>query len=77
MSKTVEHLMAAFAGESQANRKYLAYAKEGRQGRQTPGCQAFPRRAEAETIHAHAHLQQREENRRHRRQSSGCLPVNL
>ena len=28
MSKTLENLMAAFAGESQANRKYLAYAKE-------------------------------------------------
>ena len=26
MSKTLENLMAAFAGESQANRKYLAYA---------------------------------------------------
>jgi len=28
MSKTKENLMAAFAGESQANRKYLAYAKQ-------------------------------------------------
>ena len=27
MSKTLENLMAAFAGESQANRKYLAYAQ--------------------------------------------------
>ena len=36
MSKTLENLMAAFAGESQANRKYLAYAqaadKEGLSG---------------------------------------------
>ena len=28
MSKTPENLMAAFAGESQANRKYLAYANK-------------------------------------------------
>ncbi|MFZ7119878.1 MAG: rubrerythrin family protein, partial [Eubacteriaceae bacterium] len=26
-NKTLENLMAAFAGESQANRKYLAYSK--------------------------------------------------
>ena len=31
MSKTLEDLMAAFAGESQANRKYLAYAKKADQ----------------------------------------------
>jgi rubrerythrin len=28
MSKTIEDLQAAFAGESQANRKYLAFAKK-------------------------------------------------
>ena len=28
MSKTIENLQAAFAGESQANRKYLAFAKK-------------------------------------------------
>ena len=27
-NKTLENLMEAFAGESQANRKYLAYAKK-------------------------------------------------
>jgi rubrerythrin len=27
MSKTIENLLAAFAGESQANRKYLAFAE--------------------------------------------------
>jgi len=29
MSKTIDDLKAAFAGESQANRKYLAFAKKG------------------------------------------------
>jgi len=27
-NKTIDNLMAAFAGESQANRKYLAYSKK-------------------------------------------------
>ena len=31
MSKTSENLAAAFAGESQANRKYLAFAKKAEQ----------------------------------------------
>ena len=35
MTKTDENLKAAFAGESQANRMYLAFAKEGR-GRRLP-----------------------------------------
>ena len=32
-NKTMENLMAAFAGESQANRKYTAYAKKAEIGR--------------------------------------------
>lgn len=56
MSKTLENLMAAFAGESQANRKYLAYAqaadKEGLSG----VAKVFRAAAAAETIHAHTHL---------------------
>ena len=56
MSKTQENLMAAFAGESQANRKYLAYAqaadKEGLSG----VAKVFRAAAAAETIHAHTHL---------------------
>ena len=31
MSKTIEHLKEAFAGESQANRKYLAFAAKADQ----------------------------------------------
>ena len=56
MSKTVEHLMAAFAGESQANRKYLAYAKEADKEGKPQVAKLFRAAAEAETIHAHAHL---------------------
>jgi rubrerythrin len=56
VSKTLENLKAAFAGESQANRKYLAYAaaaeKEGHPG----VAKLFKAAAAAETVHAHAHL---------------------
>ena len=41
---TQDNLQSAFAGESQANRKYLAYAREGRQGRVPPSRQTLPRR---------------------------------
>lgn len=56
MSKTLENLKAAFAGESQANRKYLAFAeKADKEGK--PGvAKLFRAAAAAETIHAHAHL---------------------
>ena len=56
MSKTLEDLMAAFAGESQANRKYLAYAKKADQKGLPQVAKLFRAAAEAETIHAHAHL---------------------
>ncbi len=56
MSKTVEHLMAAFAGESQANRKYLAYAKEADKEGKSQIAKLFRAAAEAETIHALTHL---------------------
>lgn len=56
MSKTLDNLMAAFAGESQANRKYLAFAKVAEKEGQTQIAKLFRAAAEAETIHAHAHL---------------------
>ncbi len=56
MSKTQENLMAAFAGESQANRKYLAYAKQADQEGNPLVAKLFRAAAEAETIHAHAHF---------------------
>ncbi|MDR2123473.1 MAG: rubrerythrin family protein [Desulfovibrio sp.] len=56
MSKTKENLLAAFAGESQANRKYLAFAKQADDEGLPQVAKLFRAVAEAETIHAHAHL---------------------
>jgi rubrerythrin len=55
--KTDQNLMAAFAGESQANRKYLAFARKAeKEGFKNIG-RFFQAIAEAETIHALKHLE--------------------
>ncbi|MBF0623846.1 MAG: rubrerythrin family protein [Magnetococcales bacterium] len=54
--KTKDNLKAAFAGESQANRKYLAFAKKADQDGYPVIASLFRAVAEAETIHAHTHL---------------------
>ena len=56
MSKTVEDLKAAFAGESQANRRYLAYAKKAEDEGLPQIAKLFRAVAAAETVHAHNHL---------------------
>jgi rubrerythrin len=56
MSKTEQNLRDAFAGESQANRKYLAFAKKADQEGHSQAAKLFRAAAEAETVHAHAHL---------------------
>jgi rubrerythrin len=56
MSKTEENLQAAFAGESQANRKYLAFALRAEREGYTQVARLFRAAAEAETVHAHSHL---------------------
>ncbi len=56
MGKTTENLQAAFAGESQANRKYLAFAKKADEEGFPQAARMFRAAAEAETIHAHNHL---------------------
>jgi len=56
MMSTDKNLAAAFAGESQANRKYLAFAKQADQEGFPQIAKLFRATAEAETIHAHAHL---------------------
>jgi len=56
MSKSEENLKEAFAGESQANRKYLAFAVKADQEGFTQAARLFRAAAEAETVHAHAHL---------------------
>jgi rubrerythrin len=53
---TEKNLKDAFAGESQANRKYLAFAKKAEQEGHAQIAKLFRATAEAETIHAHAHL---------------------
>jgi rubrerythrin len=55
-SKTEKDLQEAFAGESQANRKYLAFAKKAEQEGHLQVAKLFRAAAEAETVHAHAHL---------------------
>lgn len=53
---TSDNLQDAFAGESQANRKYLAFAKKADADGKPQIAKLFRAAAEAETIHAHAHL---------------------
>jgi len=56
VSDTNSNLEAAFAGESQANRRYLAFAKKA-DSEGFPGvARLFRAAAEAETVHALAHL---------------------
>ncbi|AOT71725.1 rubrerythrin family protein [Geosporobacter ferrireducens] len=56
-NKTLENLMAAFAGESQANRKYLAYAKKAEAEGYVNAAKLFKAAADAETLHAHKHFE--------------------
>jgi rubrerythrin len=56
MATTESNLKEAFAGESQANRKYLAFAQKAEQEGFPNVARLFRTAAEAETIHALAHL---------------------
>jgi rubrerythrin len=58
MSKTEKNLQEAFAGESQANRKYLAFAKKAEAEGYKQAAKLFRAAAAAETIHAHNHLRE-------------------
>jgi rubrerythrin len=58
MSKSEMNLQEAFAGESQANRKYLAFAKKAEAEGFKQIAKLFRAAAEAETIHAHSHLRE-------------------
>ncbi len=58
MSKAEKNLQDAFAGESQANRKYLAFAKKADQEGYPQIAKLFRAAAAAETVHAHAHLRE-------------------
>lgn len=54
--KSEKNLQDAFAGESQANRKYLAFAKQADKEGFPQVARLFRAAAEAETVHAHNHL---------------------
>ncbi len=56
-SQTQKNLMAAFAGESQANRRYLAFAKNAEKEGYKQVAKLFRAAAAAETVHAHNHLE--------------------
>jgi rubrerythrin len=56
MAKTDKNLQEAFAGESQANRKYLAFAMAAEQEGFAQVARLFRAAAEAETVHAHNHF---------------------
>jgi rubrerythrin len=53
---TDDNLKEAFAGESQANRKYLAFGKKAETDGFKQVAKLFRAAAAAETVHAHAHL---------------------
>ena len=56
-SKTEQHLKDAFAGESQANRRYLYFANKADVEGQNDVAALFRSTAEGETGHAHGHLE--------------------
>ncbi|AWW27552.1 rubrerythrin family protein [Acetobacterium carbinolicum] len=57
MSKTLNNLMEAFAGESQANRKYTAYAKKAEADGNINAAKLFKAASDAETLHALKHFE--------------------
>jgi rubrerythrin len=56
MSKSLDNLRTAFAGESQANRKYLAFAKKADEEGFPQIARLFRAAAAAETVHAQNHF---------------------
>mgnify|MGYP001769940706 CR=1 FL=1 len=56
-TKTYNNLMEAFAGESQAHRKYLAYSKKAEKDGHTNAAKLFKAASDAETLHALKHFE--------------------
>lgn len=56
-NKTLDNLMEAFAGEAQANRKYLAYAKKAEKDGKMNAAKLFRAASDAETLHALKHFE--------------------
>ena len=61
MATTMDNLKEAFAGESQANQKYRAFAKKAEQDGYPNLARLFRTTAEAERIHAEGHLKAMEQ----------------
>lgn len=55
--KTLENLMEAFSGESQANRKYISYSKKAESDGNKNAAKLFKAASDAETIHALKHFE--------------------
>ncbi|NLO97883.1 MAG: rubrerythrin family protein, partial [Peptococcaceae bacterium] len=55
--KTLKNLMAAFTGESEANRKYTAYAKKAEAEGKINAAKLCRAAADAETLHALRHFE--------------------
>ena len=56
-NKTLDNLMEAFAGEAQANRKYLAYSKKAEKDGHINAAKLFKAASDAETLHALKHFE--------------------
>jgi rubrerythrin/NAD-dependent dihydropyrimidine dehydrogenase PreA subunit len=56
-NKTLDNLMEAFAGEAQANRKYLAYSKKAEKDGNLNAAKLFKAASDAETLHALKHFE--------------------
>ena len=56
-NKTFDNLMEAFVGESQANRKYLAYSKKAEKDGKINAAKLFKAASDAETLHALKHFE--------------------
>lgn len=54
---TLDNLMEAFAGEAQANRKYLAYSKKAEKDGKRNAAKLFKAASDAETLHALKHFE--------------------
>ena len=71
MSKTEENVLAAFAGESQANRKYLFFADQAGKEGHGQVARLFQAAANAETVHARNHFKVSKGYQVDERESSG------
>ena len=56
-NKTIDNLMEAFAGESQANRKYLSYSRKAEKEGKLNAAKLFKAASDAETLHALKHFE--------------------